>query len=139
MITLLTLTACGPDSAPPSSSPAPVELAAVRGEGGQCAEGLCRQEVTIYSTGEWRRSAQDKVVANGRLSTEQLTVLQSAIDRTDFAALLSAPPPATCPSATDGLEMTYRAGFRSVSSCQHELPGKVPLIIQLDTFFSQLK
>ena len=133
-LAVLNLPGCTVDSA---------EIASVRGTGGRCADGVCRDELIIYGTGRWQRHIQNQPAGEGKLDGSELAGLRRAIDDADVGRLRQAPPPKVCATAYDGNEMTYVVGDSatglSINSCDHEIPQSDPLIKLLNGLFETLR
>ncbi len=130
-LTATTLLACtqstdsaqtgGPDGDPSTGSDQAIATRTMTG--GLCAEGPCRDVVTVLGDGTWSRAGTSGA-GHGRLSAADLTALRAALEATRLPAAPSASPP--CPSAYDGPEWVYGIGpaaTTTVSSCDRDVTG----------------
>ena len=121
---------------------APSELVLIEATGGLCAQGLCRDSLLIQSDGSWTRS-QGQSHTSGMLDQDQVDQLHGRIEGTDLDSLRARPFHGTCPTATDGQEMTYyfrdQGANEQVASCSFSIPVDNPLISQLNALFETLR
>ena len=108
--------------------------------GGLCAGGPCSSVFAVRGDGRWEATDRDEVVAGGSVPTAILSDLAVA---TETTALLSAPAfTGTCPTAFDGVEVTYAwtspdGAAHLVSSCDRQIPAEDPLVVALDAAEAQ--
>jgi hypothetical protein len=101
--------------------------------GGMCVDGGCQQRFRVYRNGEWDYITNGGRSRSGRLTTNELTILQSSVRATRIAA---APAfTGTCPTAFDGSETSYTwvvAGqVHEESTCTKQISPSDPLVTVL--------
>lgn len=125
---------------PPSADPDAL-LAGLVAQGGMCAGGPCRTELTVLRDGRWRATrAAEEPERTGTLEGARLAELREAVAGTTLGG---APPfTGTCPTAYDGQEIVVtwaEAGeTRSASSCEVEFPPADPLPASLRSLLASI-
>lgn len=96
-------------------------LVVINAEGGLCPDGPCFSQSFIRKNGDSLNGQGSSV----KLGKNELSILTSEIQSTDFEKIKSKPFTEMCPSAYDGPEVTYyiftQSGVESIGSCQYDI------------------
>lgn len=109
-----------------NSSPAPSKqvIAIVSTSGGLCPEGLCHNEVAVYSDGSGGEGIQ--------FTEREVTQLKAFIEESDLRNDLVPAKDFLCPSAYDGSDVSYsfptKYGDEKFTLCTYENPEGNELI-----------
>jgi hypothetical protein len=140
LLVVIPLLASACMAAPPTSSATisiepGATLASRSYVGGLCADGPCSSSFVVRGDGTWVATDTDVIVDRGSVPTAILNDLATA---TATTALLSAPEfTGTCPTAFDGVEVTYawtspEGVTHELSACDRAVPPDDPLVVALD-------
>ncbi len=128
IVALLVATAC-------ASIPVGGPLVVIEQRGGLCFEGPCESRRAIERDGRVHQLGP-QVAELGTVPAEQLQRLRSAIDSTDFHAILGRPFTGMCPTAVDGQELIYEFGViggpMRISTCEVEVDLTLPVFAAID-------
>jgi hypothetical protein len=117
-----------PGAVPTASGP----LVTVSTRGGECMAGPCGSQIVIERDGRIH-AVKPEVKDFGRLPSNVLAALDTAVRTTDFAQLKSKPFTGECPVNFDGQEIIYEfgapAGVQRIASCEVEIDANHPLIL----------
>lgn len=117
-VTAILVAGCASATTPP--------LASMSVRGGLCPSGPCEELLVVDVDGGWEYVTTERPARTGRLPAAELARLRRAVAD---SAITAGPLPAftgTCPTASDGFEVTYvlhtARGSRSASTCEVVVP-----------------
>jgi hypothetical protein len=100
-------------------------------------------EFVIMRDGKYYRVSDVLSKSKGTLQTDDLNELISQIDDADFVALKSRKFTETCPSAYDGVEVTYsfhtRKRLEVLASCKVVIDAKSPLFVKVHEILNKYR
>lgn len=111
-------------------------LVTVELRGGHCINPPCGGKVVLERDG--RVHPDDPAAADlGTVPPEQIALISTAINATDFAVLKSRPFTGECPVNFDGQEVIYEfsapTGIERIASCEVEVDMGAPLFVAVAT------
>jgi hypothetical protein len=106
-------------------------LVSIDAHGGHCLEGACGAVTTILRNGRLTIEGSGDPVTDA-VDPSRLATLAAAVDSADYARITAVPFEGLCPTAVDGMELTYTfhpAGRAPVtfSSCEVAIDPAHPL------------
>jgi hypothetical protein len=139
LVVVFLLVACGgaERGAPPPFGPSRAgPLASMSVSGGLCPDEPCDDRVVVDADGAWQRIRKGRVAYASRLGADQLDGLRRAVAASGITAGSLPAFTGTCPTAYDGIEVTYvfeaPDGAHSASSCTVRIPADDPAVTILE-------
>jgi hypothetical protein len=110
--------------------------------GGLCPYGDCRTELTFEIDGRYVAREGDTITRHGTADEVRLVQLAQDINEADFNEIKAHPFVDECPTAYDGVEVTYTFytshGIEVVRSCEFVIDHNHPLFQLADALWQEV-